>query len=117
MNLLKNLAAGLLGKIVGILPLNTIVSMAVDSSAGKAVLGPVVAGYQKMSGFKTQGLLIVAGTLFAASSLGYLPWDTSKPLINALLAAAVPTMAEKLSKAMEPAQKAQETIDAASKPL
>lgn len=102
-------------KILNLLPLNTLAEMVMTSDIGKKLLGPILKVYSKMHGVRSQGLLAVAAALWAASFLGWLPWETAKPLINDLLLISAPTMADKLVRILGLSESAQKRIDEASK--
>lgn len=76
--------------------MNTLISWALKLGLLNKVLKPLASAYAKTKGFRTQGLLILAGVSYLAGFFGWIPMDEAMDKSSALLVAAIPTLADKI---------------------
>jgi len=101
----KNLLAKLL-------PLDKMFALALKLGVLAKPLELLAKGWNKAQGARTQGLLGAAAALAAAASLGFVPWDTVRPAIDALLTLAIPTALDKANSVLAALEKGSAAIKA-----
>lgn len=71
-----------------IMPLERIIAIATKLGLLAKPMHILAQGWSKAQGYRTQVLLVGAGLLAAAASLGFVPWEVVDEPIKALLGAA-----------------------------
>lgn len=100
-----------------VLPLERLIAVALRIGLLRKPLEILVKGYKKAEGVRTQGKLVLAGTLIAGALLGVTSWEDAKSIAMPLLGAAVPTLIDKIARVIDVVEKAsKEVIKEAEKP-
>ena len=103
--MIKNLLARLM-------PLDKLMALALRLGVLSKPLELLAKGWNKAQGARTQGLLAVAGALGVAASIGWLPWETARPIIDACLVAAIPTALDKANSVLNALEKGSAAVKA-----
>ena len=96
--------------------MNTILSWALKLGFLNKLLRPIASFYGKAKGFRTQGLLVAAGVIYAAAFLGYLPMETARGWVDGLLLMAIPTTADKVKSVLDAVSPAAKKLEGMQPP-
>lgn len=96
--------------------MNTILSWALKLGLLNKVLKPMAVAYAKTKGFRTQGLLALAGAYYVGGFFGWIPMDEAMEKVSALLVAAIPTLADKVKDLLLLGSTAAKKLDGMQEP-
>lgn len=96
--------------------MNTILSWVLKLGLLNKVLKPLAAAYAKTKGFRTQGLLALAGAYYVAGFFGWIPMDDAMAKVNEILLLAGVTFIDKIKDMLLLGSTAAKKLDGLQEP-
>lgn len=100
-----------------LLPLDRVLALALKLGLMSGPLKFLARAWVRAQGARTQGSIVLASLLILAASLGWISWETAKPIINGLVGMVGATALEKLNRILPVIQKGSGEIAEEAKSL
>ena len=91
-----------MGILAKLMPLERVIAIASRLGFLAKPLQVLAQGWIKAQGFRTQLLILAAGAVAAAASLGFIDWEPAQSIIVTILTVAGPTFLEKWNRVAGP---------------